>query len=109
MSNRGRLKLDQADEALAMIYEEAWKQLRLARYRMACQCETGIGRRFMQILHESLPYPYRASQYAGCESSRTEQDHSAIGYDDSNMAPVHDINGPLPRRLAAPHLEPSVY
>jgi hypothetical protein len=26
--------MDQADEASPMIYEEAWKQLRLARYRI---------------------------------------------------------------------------
>jgi hypothetical protein len=34
MINSGRLKMDQADEAPPMIYEEAWKQLRLARYRI---------------------------------------------------------------------------
>jgi hypothetical protein len=33
MSNSGRLKMDQADEAPTIIYEEAWKQLRLARDR----------------------------------------------------------------------------
>jgi hypothetical protein len=34
MINSGRLKMYQADEAPALIYEEAWKQLRLARYRI---------------------------------------------------------------------------
>jgi hypothetical protein len=34
MVNSGRLKMYQADEAPAIIYEEAWKQLRLARYRI---------------------------------------------------------------------------
>ncbi len=34
MINSGRLKMYQADEAPTMIYEEAWKQLRLARYRI---------------------------------------------------------------------------
>jgi hypothetical protein len=34
MINSGRLKMDQADEAPPMIAEEAWKQLRLARYRV---------------------------------------------------------------------------
>ena len=32
--NSGRLKMYQPDEAPALIYEEAWKQLRLARYRI---------------------------------------------------------------------------
>lgn len=34
MINSGRLKMYQADEAPPLIYEEAWKQLRLARYRI---------------------------------------------------------------------------
>jgi hypothetical protein len=34
MINSGRLKMYQADEAPPVIYEEAWKQLRLARYRI---------------------------------------------------------------------------
>jgi hypothetical protein len=34
MINSGRLKMYQADEAPSLIYEEAWKQLRLARYRV---------------------------------------------------------------------------
>jgi hypothetical protein len=34
MINSGRLKMYQADEAPPLIYEEAWKQLRLARYRV---------------------------------------------------------------------------
>jgi hypothetical protein len=34
MINSGRRKMSQADEAMAMIYEEAWKQLWLARYRI---------------------------------------------------------------------------
>jgi hypothetical protein len=34
MMNCGRLRMDQADEAPPMISEEAWKQLRLARYRI---------------------------------------------------------------------------
>ena len=34
MRNGGRLKMDLADEAPPPIYEEAWKQLRLARDRI---------------------------------------------------------------------------
>jgi hypothetical protein len=34
MINSGRLKMYQGDEAPPLIYEEAWKQLRLARYRI---------------------------------------------------------------------------
>jgi hypothetical protein len=34
MINSGRLKMYQADEAPPLIYEETWKQLRLARYRI---------------------------------------------------------------------------
>jgi hypothetical protein len=37
MINSGRLKMYQADEAPPLIYEEAWKQLRLARYRIPAQ------------------------------------------------------------------------
>ena len=34
MVNSGRLKLPAPDEAPSAIYEECWKQLRLARYRV---------------------------------------------------------------------------
>ena len=34
MVNSGRLKLSAPDEAPSAIYEECWKQLRLARYRV---------------------------------------------------------------------------
>ena len=35
MINRGWLKMDLTDKAPPLIYEQAWKQLRLARYRIA--------------------------------------------------------------------------
>ncbi|HZU02314.1 MAG TPA: hypothetical protein VFA10_21785 [Ktedonobacteraceae bacterium] len=34
MSTSGRLKMDQVDEAAALMVEEAWKRLRVARYRI---------------------------------------------------------------------------
>ncbi len=49
MINSGRLKLPAPDEAPPMIYEECWKQLRLARYRipgeglLTCYVDPGEG------------------------------------------------------------------